>query len=112
MSCGDPGLTALGHPWYRCTMRNQPYPSAWKKGEMEQLKHLPGTTWYLSAPLQPSQPQWVSGCTKKVSCTSGELGGHPGRAGGDLPWPMLLCRSNTFLQQRRMDQSRCNRGGQ
>lgn len=43
--------------WCRCTVRTQPCASAWKKREMEQLKHLFGTTWYLSALLQLFQPQ-------------------------------------------------------
>lgn len=103
MSYTDPGLHGSG-TWHRSTMRNQPHPSAWKKGEMKQLKHLSRTTGYLSASLQLSQPQCMSfpGAQEGLLRFRG-VGGHPGRPGWDLPCLVVLCRNTTFLQQRRME---------
>lgn len=102
MSYTDPGLHSPG-TWHRSTKRSQPHPSAWKKGEMKQPKQS-RTTWYLSASLQLSQPQYISfpGAQRRPPMLQRSWA-HPGRPGWDLPCLVLLCRNITFLQPRRME---------
>lgn len=103
MSYTDPGLHSPGTR-HRSTKRNQPHPSAWKKGEMKQPKHLLGPLGISQLHFSyPSPDAYLFLVHKEGLLRFRGVRGHPGRPGWDLPWLVLLCRNTTFLQQRRME---------
>lgn len=64
------------------------------------------------APAAPTPTHIFFGVHKENLLHFRGVGGQPRIAGWDLPWLVLLCRNNTFLQRRSMELEQMQPGGQ